>query len=299
VSTDLHYNYPFGFELPKGNSVVDWYYRYREGSALSADWEQFSDPRATTYRGYTELQDRKEDMVDGLLREEDNHAGVPALAGEWLHFLDLWYAPLRYPVHALQMLAAYIGQMAPTSRITNCAAFQSADEMRRVQRIAYRSAQLASREGAHSAEEHRRQWEQASEFQPLRELAETALIVYDWAESFVVTNLVIKPLIDRLINQEIAGVLAASNHDTILQSVHFSLDEDAAWHRDWTNALLKVALKDSPENAELVASWILAWRPRAENAVSGLAEVVTQAPVPLDAAQVRARVAGDAAETIG
>lgn len=291
LSTDLHYNHPFGFELPKGSAVVDWYYRYREGSALHADWERFADPRATTYRGYTELQDRKEDVVDGLLREADNDvAHGRKLAVEWLQFLDRFYAPLRFPVHGLQMLAAYIGQMAPASRITNCAAFQSADEMRRVQRIAYRSAQLARRQDAPDAAEHRRQWEQAREFQPLRELVERALVVYDWAESFVVTNLVIKPLVDRVINQEIAGALAAANDDTILQSVHFSLDEDAAWHREWATALAQVAREEDPQNAEFIARWSAAWNGPAENAVSALAEVVVQAPVPLDAAQVRDRV---------
>ena len=54
VSTDLHYNHPMRFELPAANPVVAWYYRYREGSPLQArDWERFSDPRRTTYRGYT------------------------------------------------------------------------------------------------------------------------------------------------------------------------------------------------------------------------------------------------------
>ena len=41
------------------------------------------------------------------------------------------------------MRAAYVAQMAPSSRITNCASFQTGDEMRRVQRIAYRTVQLA------------------------------------------------------------------------------------------------------------------------------------------------------------
>src|SRR6201986_5077191 len=72
VSTDLHYNYPMRFELPATNPVVAWYYRYREGSALrAADWERFADPRSTTYHGYTQLQDAREDVVDGLLREID------------------------------------------------------------------------------------------------------------------------------------------------------------------------------------------------------------------------------------
>ena len=143
VSTDLHYNYPDGFELTD-TPVIDWYRRHREGSKLcSTDWGSFADPRRTTYRSYTELQDKKEDVIDGLLRQVDDDGYDDELSDAWVDFIDHWYAPLRFPVHGLQMLAAYVAQMAPASRVTNCAAFQAADEMRRVQRIAYRTAQLA------------------------------------------------------------------------------------------------------------------------------------------------------------
>ena len=157
VSTDLHYNHPMRFELTAGNPVVAWYYRYREGSALRArGWERFSDPRRTTYRGYTQLQDSREDVIDGLLREIDDTAYDRDLDQKWVRFLDRWYAPLRYPVHGLQMLAAYVAQMAPASRVTNCAAFQSADELRRVQRIAYRTVQLGGPPGIETARRIRR-----------------------------------------------------------------------------------------------------------------------------------------------
>jgi Methane/Phenol/Toluene Hydroxylase len=52
-----------------------------------------------------------------------------------------------------------------------------------------------------------------------------------------VTNLVIKPRFDRLVNQEIAGTLATANDDPILASIHFSVDDDARWHRAWTTTL--------------------------------------------------------------
>src|ERR1700759_801066 len=152
ASTALHYNHPMRFELSAANPVVAWYYRYREGSALQArDWGRFSDPRRTTYRGYTQLQDSREDVIDGLLREIDDTAYDRDLDQKWVQFLDRWYAPLRYPVNGLQMLAAYVAQMAPASRVTNCAAFQSADELRRVQRIAYRTVQLGGGPGPRAA----------------------------------------------------------------------------------------------------------------------------------------------------
>jgi toluene monooxygenase system protein E len=292
VSTDLHYNHPLGFELAADNPVVAWYYKHREGSALRADnWEQFADPRRTTYRTYTQLQDSREDVVDGLLREIDNTDYDSGLNEEWVGFLDRWYSPLRFPVHGLQMLAAYIAQMAPASRITNCAAFQAADEMRRVQRIAYRTVQLSGAPlDAEVVRRHRATWEDAAAFQPLRELIERALIAYDWGEAFTVTNLVIKPRIDRLVNEEIAGTLATENGDPVLTSIHFSLDEDARWHRAWTAALLQQLIDDTLANAEVVAGWIEKWQPLASDALHTFAAIVDEAPVPLDPHAVVAHI---------
>jgi toluene monooxygenase system protein E len=291
VSSDLHYNHSHRFELPDDNPVVAWYYRHREGSPLQAhDWEVFSDPRRTTYRGYNELQDRKEDVIDGLLREIDDTDYDNHLAAAWVAFLDRWYAPLRFPAHGLQMLAAYVAQLAPASRITNCAAFQTTDEMRRLQRIAYRTAQLASHRSGVDIAQHRRTWEEAEEFQPLRELIERALVTYDWGEAFVLTNIVIKPHIDRLINEEIAGALAAANGDPMLQSIHFSLDEDARWHREWTTALLHVAIADTPANVQVVSEWIDRWQPLVVAAGAALAGVTARAPVAGDPKAVATRI---------
>jgi toluene monooxygenase system protein E len=300
-STDLHYNYPMRFELPAANPVVAWYYRYREGSPLQArDWAPFSDPRRTTYRAYTRLRDGREDVVDGLLREVDDTGYDASLTSEWVRFLDRWYPPLRFPAHGLQMLAAYIAQMAPASRVTNCAAFQSADELRRVQRIAYRTVQLS---GAplkdDAARRHQAAWEDAEAFQPLRELIERALVAYDWGEAFTVTNLVIKPRIDRLVNEEIAGTLATANGDPILTSIHFSLDEDARWHREWTEALVRHLVDDTPANAEVVSGWIAKWTPLASQALEAFAGILAEAPVPLDASTVATRITRDVARETG
>lgn len=291
VSTNLHYHYPHGFELPSGNAIVDWYERHREGSALSArDWESYVDPRRTIYRAYTALQDTREDVLDGLLREIDETDYDDDLVQDWVTFLDRWYAPLRFPAHGLQMLASYIAQMAPASRITNCASFQAGDELRRQQRIAYRTVQLAGHRAGVDVGSHRRLWEDADAFQPLRELIERALVSFDWGEAFVLTNLVIKPRIDRLLNQELAGATATMNGDFILRNIHFSFEEDARWHRDWAAALTRMACADTPANRDVIAAWIAKWEPLADRAVQALAQVAAEAPVPVDPAAVTTRV---------
>jgi toluene monooxygenase system protein E len=167
--------------------------------------------------------------------------------------------------------------------------------MRRLQRIAYRTVQLSAHRPEVEPSSHRQTWEDAAEFQPLRELIERALVTYDWGESFVVTNVVIKPHIDRLINEQIAGVLAAANGDPILQSIHFSLDEDARWHREWSAALVRVAITDTPANADIIAEWIDRWRPYALGAVDALTGVLDRAASTGERAAARDRIVADVA----
>src|ERR1700674_337905 len=116
--------------------LLDWYKRFQQDSPLTCtSWETFRDPRETTYTKYTEIQRDKEIFVDGILEEIELSAYAGQLSPRWLHVLSRVLAPLRYPGHGLQMLASYIGQMAPSGRIVITAALQSADEMRRVPRI--------------------------------------------------------------------------------------------------------------------------------------------------------------------
>jgi toluene monooxygenase system protein E len=299
VSSDLHYHFPQNFELGPTNPVVNWYYQHREGSPLQADnWEAFSDPRRLTYHAYTTLQDDRETVIDGLLREIDDSDYDDGLSEGWVAFLDHWYGPLRFPMHGLEMLAAYVGQMAPASRITNCAAFQAGDELRRLQRVAYRTAQLDTHRFGCDIGQHRHLWEDHELFQPLRQLIELALVAYDWGEAFVALNLVIKPHLDRLVNDYLAGALATANGDPVLQNIHFSLNEDARWHRQWATELVRVALEDTPANASVMSGWVQRWQPRAAAAVVALAGAAELAPVPLDPAAVSSGVLRAASEDV-
>ena len=45
-----------------------------------------------------------------------------------------------------------------------------------------------------------------------------------------------------------------ANHDPILQSIHFSLDEDAHWHRQGPPPLLRAVVADTPANSAVVSS---------------------------------------------
>src|SRR5436309_1164912 len=172
---------------------------------------------------------------------------------------------MRYPCHGLQMIASYLGQMSPGGRITIASLFQAGDEIRRVERLSYRVRQL-QRVHPGFGETSRTIWQDDPIWQPLRMTIERLLIAYDWGECFVGLNLVLKPMMDELLGTALAR-LAREEGDEVLPDVLRNLAEDCAWHRDWSRALVRTALEDSPGNREPILRWIETWQPLARRAV--------------------------------
>lgn len=275
----LYYPDKGGFEVRV--PLSHWYEEHGRGSPLRCrNWERFVDPRETTYASYTALQKTSEAHVGLLLATADDGTYDQGLAADWVDTLEAVLAPVRYPAHGLQMVAAYVGQMAPSGRIVVTAAFQCADEIRRLQRIAWRMGQLRRlRPGFGDA--GRRAWEDAPAWQPLRRTIEELLVTYDWGEALVALNGCVKPLFDALLLGAFARIVRERG-DFLLAQVLLALEEDAAWHRAWTKALLALASADEEEGAGVraaIAGWRARWLPRAAEAIAGLAPIVGAAVV--------------------
>ena len=254
--------------------LQQWYREYQQGSPFScSSWEKFRDPRETTYTKYTELQREKEVFVDAILDEIEVTGYDEEIPPTWLPVLSRFVAPLRYPCHGFQMLAAYVGHTAPSGRISITAALQAGDEMRRVQRIAYRARQLQMAFPGF-AEDSKAIWQDDPIWQPLREGIERLLTAFDWGESFVGLNLVLKPLIDELFMKHLSD-LALERGDYLLGQIFYSLDEDCQWHRQWSQALVRMATEDNPQNVRVLQGWVNKWYclgAQAMDAVAGVWE---------------------------
>jgi toluene monooxygenase system protein E len=256
ASTALLYHPGRGFEVETPGAR--WYRRYQQGwwSCLGG-CERFRDPRETTYTRYTALQTTQEAYVDGLLRSIEEMRYDQQLPRAWLTQLEDWLPVLRYPCHGLQMLAGYIGQMAPTSRVVIAYCFQTGDEMRRVQRFAYRMRQLQDTQRGFGAES-RNVWQHAAPWQPLRALIERLLVTYDPGEAFVALNLVLKPMFDQLFMFEFAQ-LAEASQDPLFGRILSSLGDDCLWHRNWSRSLVSAAIEGAPDLADTLRDCRARW----------------------------------------
>ncbi len=207
--------------------------------------------------------------------------------------LERVYVPARFLYHVLQMTGLYVGQLAPTSYITNAAFFQAADELRALQWIAYRAKSLSLSHGPQLAnsEATRRVWELDEAWQPAREALERLLLAYDWGEAFTALNLVIKPALDALFKEALAG-LAAAHGDGLTAALLQDSRVDTTRSQAWSAELARYSVAANPANREVLANWQAEWRPLAEDAVAGLATIFATAPRPTEPAAVEQQVAG-------
>jgi toluene monooxygenase system protein E len=259
VTHDLHWHYKPGeppWEMSPRWFWNEWYTKYRNESPFAcSDWNRFRDPDKLVYRSYIARQEQGELYLDGIVEEFEGRNAFAGMASRWIDVLASTYTPFRYAGHALMMAATYVMHMAPSSYISNVAAFQAGDELRRVQRIAYQTRLLQIARHDDTIGDDRVKWEEAEQWQPLRRCLEQLLVVRDWGEAFTRLNFVVKPMVDAAFNLALAEA-AERNGDLMTALMHRHLQSDSARSVAWSTALVKVATRDVPENSEVLARWI-------------------------------------------
>lgn len=246
-------------------ALPKWYKKYREGSIIKGDiddLESWRDPREMTYEKYNELMDEREVGIETLYEQaEVLERGTEREDDPWLEFQLNGFLPLRYPVHGLQMLASYLTMAAPSSTISSAMCLQATDEIRRQERLARRATQLDEafpQKGFTDSE--REIWEDDEMWQPLRKAIEQLLVEYDWAKSFVGTNLVLKPLLDELVLAQYSTLFDKNDSDLYAQVLeNFYLDADR--HQEVAASVTEHLIDIEPENREIIQATVDEWYP--------------------------------------
>ena len=269
VSTNLHWHTRSDqpWDVAPNGFMTEWYVKYRNQSAIQRpDWDAFRDPDQVVYRSYNILQDGQETYVDGLLDQFSEEEHDLGLSAEWINSLARLYTPGRYLLHCVQMGSAYLQHMAPASTISNCAAFQAADQLRWVSRIAYRTRELAiAHPGVGFGEHEREHWEGVEAWQGFRELLERALVTRDWAESFLALNVIAKPAIDEAFFRAFEES-ARRNADVLFALLAEAALRDSDRSRSWTAALIEMML-GGEHNVSVINEWMSKWLPLGEQAI--------------------------------
>lgn len=281
VSTNLHFtdrdtNAPY--ELDPDMWMNRWYKQNTLNSPLKHDdWNAFRDPDQVIYRTYNLMQDGQEAYVYGLFDQFNAREHDKALDPRWAGKLARLYTPARYLFHTLQMASAYVGQMAPASTITNCNYFQMADSFRWLSHTAYRTKELSlAFDDKGFGTDERQYWETDLAWQGFRELMEKVLVTWDWAEAFVAFSLVAKPAVEEAVLRKL-GESGRHNGDTLVGLLNDAQLVDAARHRRWAAALVKMAVERAG-NADVIKRWVLKWEPLADSAINAYCTALSDVP---------------------
>ena len=275
----LRQNRPSAFEQNPSSPANLWFLTYRDQSPLRAeDWDSYRDPDALTYRGYVTAQAQAQATLDGAL---DAHAGAGAdasLSAGSAALLATAFTPSRFLCHGMQQVEAYIGYLAPSSYITNAAAFSTADLLRRVTTVAYRTRELQlSRPESGAGTAERATWQDDPAWQPARKAIEYALVSYDWGEAFTALNLVLGPTLDDVLLTRL-GEVARANGDHLTWLLTTYLSADSQRRARWSRAVADLAVAQRPGNRAVLGKWIDRWSARADEAALAVGTLLETLP---------------------
>jgi toluene monooxygenase system protein E len=275
----LRQNRLSAFEQNPSSPANLWFLTYRDKSPLQAeDWDAFRDPDALTYRTYVTMQAQAEATLQGALQAHADGQSDAALSPGSVALLARLFTPSRYLIHGMQQVEAYIGYLAPSSYLTNAAGFSTADLLRRLTTVAYRTRELQLNQpesGIGTAE--RSIWEDDEAWQPVRKAIEYALVSYDWGEAFTALNLVLGPTLDDVLLTQL-GEAARANGDDLTWLLSSYLAADSRRRGKWSRAAADLAVAQRSANRGVLAKWIGRWSALADDAAHGLGQLLQALP---------------------
>jgi len=253
-----------------------WLKTYRDQSPLHIDdWDTFRDPDRLIYTKYVNMQNTAENEVTGIIEKFNKINHDQQINNDLLNLIAKSFTPQRYLVHGYQLLASYLAHTAPSSYITNVAAFSAGDTLRRNSLVALRTKML---QDAHPSIgfglNEKEIWEKNENWQPIRLLIEHSLIAYDWGESLVSVNLMTRTCLDGILLQQL-GLVCERENDKLTWLIISNIYNDSVRLTKWTKALIKHSIDKNSKNINVIQNWVNNWYQKVLNAADSGATLVT------------------------
>lgn len=240
-----------------------------------SNWWAFRDPNKTWQRPYVNLQAEQSRGLERLLT-------AAAAKGVFADFDPVWcdpilshhYAACAFFEYGLFRAFSYAQREALADVIGNACVFNAADKIRYAQEISLYGMELAQALPHFSDASAKQTWLTDPLWQGVRENVEKVMVLRDWGEVIVATNLVFEPLIGELVRVEFFLRSAPRNGDSVTPAIIESAELDWERNRKWTLAFARLVLNDpshAVHNREVVQRWIDTWTPLTLKAIQGLA----------------------------
>lgn len=246
------------------------------------DWYALKDPRQYYYGAWTQARGRMQETAEGdfeLVDELGLAAAYPS-AGKDKAFKVL--LPLRHAAWGSNINKAYVSAYGYGIAISQAACYASMDQLGIAQYVTRLGMAFGDIEALAEAKQA---WLNAPEWQELRRYTEDLMVEKDWFEVMVAQDFALEGLLYPLVYERFNDQLNAAYGPVFSMLTRFQRE----WYGEtckWTDAVLKAAAADNPENKDRLATWIAGWRERAIRALEPIARLAfgSDAPVVMEEA---------------
>ena len=236
----------------------------RRTAITAENWYRFKDPRQFYYGTYTIARSRQGETITRDFEFLEGQ-GLLANLDEVAHQRVLDYLiPLRHLEWGANMNCCTVLDYGWGAAVTQPFMFDAMDRLAMAQQLT-RIGMLMVEDIEPMLDQVRATWTDAEFWQPLRRLVEETLVVEDWFELFIAQKVAIDGLLLPLVYQQLVPSIDASAGLPL--AVNFMND----WLKEgqkWIDALVKFAVKENPQNSELIQSWTEHWVNRTAEALS-------------------------------
>lgn len=245
-------------------------YDKRNTAIAMADWYRLLDPRQYYYGAWTIARSRQQEGAERHFAFVEKRGLLAALPEPLRARIAHLLLPLRHAEYAANLNNCYMAAYGYGVSITQAALMCGMDRLGIAQYIT-RIGLLLGDGGDAALKTAKAAWQGDPAWQGMRKLAEQSLVTRDWFELYVAQNVVLDGLVYPLVYQAFAGHLAADGRTAFSMLTEF-MNEWFDEHQRWTNAVVKLAAAESPDNKALLAQWVAHWQPRALAALQPLAQ---------------------------
>jgi len=266
-----------------------------------SDWWAFRDPNKTWQRPYVNLQAGQGKAIERLLEAAKARGVLADFDACWRDpILSRHYAACAFVEYGLFRAFAYAQREALADVIGNACVFNAADKIRYAQEVSLYGMELAQALPGFSDAEAKRTWLSDPMWQGVRQVVEKLMVLRDWGEVIIATNLVFEPLLGELLRVEFFLRCAPRNGDGVTPTIIESAELDWERNRKWTTAFAQLLLSDATRathNRAVLQDWVNRWSVLTQNAMRELAplfDLPTVKPHTFDSALSRVHTASAA-----
>ncbi len=253
------------------------------------DWHDFRDPAALWQRPYMRMQAEQERAISRLTEDVALTDVAAEIDPTWLtEILSEHYAVWSFVEWGLFRALFPATREALSDTIVAAMLFETFDRARHSQDIVHYLLMLEEKVPGFDATGAKQVWLDSPRYQPMRKLIEEVMhTVRDWAETFVIINLVLDPILTDVAISKLVGKLAPIHGDVVSRVIVSSVDRDRrrdlAWTEEFVRMVTAPEIPAAAENRALIAGWIERWRPdviAATAELAGLYEALPAAKMP-------------------